>query len=322
MRLSADTVGSSPFVATEDLLAKALRRGRDRCTGAGRADRLGQAYEGSRRVVVQLMTFGRMKPEEPPQPAVSPASSTPPPEPPEQHALLLYYRARARGRRQRRRRRRHLLIAVGALVAGTGLFTTVVSRTRHHEPPPLPKVVEPSAVPSRESGEFRAPASSPAAAPQGRTLARREPASPTIAPSPAPTPTRRGTSVGYQPRARLTTVRPGDAKETVFELFATRVERQNGGAVLIEGMRLRASGRSARHAHVEVAEVMIADTAHARLYWFLFGDGRLIAWGRPEEWLRATGRHQVDIDYTPAPLAGPPSRMQPRRYPRGAAASH
>ena len=139
----------------------------------------------------------------------------------------------------------------------------------------------------------------------------REAASPTLAPSPAPTPTQRGASVGYQSRERLTTVRRGDPKEKVFELFATRVERRNGSAVLIEGMRLRASGRSPRHAQVEVADVTIADTARGTLYWFLFGDGRLIAWGRPEEW--AAGRHQVEIDYTPGSLAGAPSRRRPRR---------
>ena len=128
-------------------------------------------------------------------------------------------------------------------------------------------------------------------------MAIREPASPTLAPSPvpAPAPARRGASVGYQPRERLTTVRLGDAKETVFELFATRVERRNGWVVRIEGMRLRARGRSPHHAHVEVAEVKIAGNP----YWFLFGDGRLIAWGRPEEWLRAAGRYQVDIAYPP-----------------------
>jgi hypothetical protein len=86
----------------------------------------------------------------------------------------------------------------------------------------------------------------------------------------------------------------------VFELFATRVERRDGRAIVIEGIRLRASGRSAHHTHVEVADVTIGDTARGTLYWFLFGDGRLIGWGRPEEWRRAAGRHEVDIDYTPA----------------------
>lgn len=238
-----------------------------------------------------------MRPGEAPEPAGSRESSTLPPEPPEQHALFQHYRARARGRRQRRRR--HLLIAVGALVAGTGLLSTAVSWTRHEGPPPLPQVVEPLAMPSRESTESRASASVPSAASERRARATGKPAPPTLRPSPAPTPTRRGASVGYQPRAQLTTVRLGDPKETVFEHFATRVERRNGRMVRIEGMRLRARGRSSHHAQVEVAEVKIGNTATASLYWFLFGDGRLIAWGRPEEWLRASTRYQVEIEYRP-----------------------
>ena len=105
----------------------------------------------------------------------------------------------------------------------------------------------------------------------------------------------------YQPRGRLTTIRAGDAKEAVFELFGTTIERRNGSLVRIEGMRLRATGRSPHHAQVEVAEVRIGDTAAGSLYWFLFGDGRLVAWGQPEEWAAATGRYQVEIKYQPNP---------------------
>ena len=65
-------------------------------------------------------------------------------------------------------------------------------------------------------------------------------------------------------------------------------------------MRLRASGRSAQHAQVEVAEVRITDAAAAgSLYWFLFGDGRLIAWGRAKDWPVAVARYQVEIEYQP-----------------------
>ena len=105
----------------------------------------------------------------------------------------------------------------------------------------------------------------------------------------------------YQPRERLVNLRTGDTKDTVFELFGTAFERRQGALVRIEGMRLRASGRSPHHAQVEVADVRIADTTAGSLYWFLFGDGRLLAWGRPEEWSGATARYQVDIEYHPDP---------------------
>ena len=108
-------------------------------------------------------------------------------------------------------------------------------------------------------------------------------------------------SVSYQPRERLTTVRPGDAKHKIFELFATAFEQRIGSLVRIDGMRLRASGRSPHYAQVEVAEVKIADTAAGTPYWFLFGDGLLLAWGPPEEWSVASGRYQLEIDYRPDP---------------------
>jgi hypothetical protein len=129
---------------------------------------------------------------------------------------------------------------------------------------------------------------------------------PSAAPPPPPpvaaTPAVRVADVSYQPRERLASVHTGDAKETIFELFGTAFERRSGSLVRIEGMRLRASGRSAQHAHVEVAEVRINDTTAAgNLYWFLFGDGRLIAWGRAEDWPVATTRYKIEIEYRPDP---------------------
>ena len=266
-----------------------------------------------------------LEPADPPEPSPAPESS-------EQYALFLHYRERGRARRERRRRQ--LRIAVGALVAGAWLLTAVLFWTRHQRPPVTTRIIEPPAMLSQESGNPRtaqpepsaarkdgapaateapprpgpAPSSTPPpASTAARASARTPPTikAPTTAPStaaaptPAPAPTQRATGVRYQPRERLRTVRTGDAKDAVFELFGTAFERRNGSVVRIEGMRLRARGRSPQHAQVEVAEVRIADTAAGSLYWFLFGDGRLVAWGRPDEWAVATGRHQVEIDYQP-----------------------
>ena len=100
-----------------------------------------------------------------------------------------------------------------------------------------------------------------------------------------------------QPRERLQTVRPGDAKEHVFEMLGGTVERRNGALVKVEGIRLRASGRSAEHPRVEVADVAVAEDRTATRYWFLFGNDRLLAWGRPDEWPAAAARYQLEIDY-------------------------
>ena len=122
-----------------------------------------------------------------------------------------------------------------------------------------------------------------------------------LPPVPAPrAPTQSAPIVSYQPRERLATVSPGDTKERVFDRFATTFEQRNGSVVRVEGMRWRANGRSPRHAQVEVAEVVLADAGAERLYWFVFGDGRLIGWGRHEEWPAAVRRHEIEIDYQPA----------------------
>ena len=121
------------------------------------------------------------------------------------------------------------------------------------------------------------------------------PPQPAVATRPSKPPI--ATTVSYQPRQRLTTLRVGDAKERVFELFGSTVERRNGLLVRIEGMRLRATGRSSQHAQVEVAEVKVADAGAGGVYWFLFGDGRLLGWGRPEEWPATAKRYEVEIDY-------------------------
>jgi hypothetical protein len=282
------------------------------------------------------------EPPESIEPAAPPESPPTQPAASEQYALFLHYRTQGRARRERRRRQLRIAVGalvVGVWLITAMLFWTRHQRTpmtaRVTEPPaapawqnagpqapppdvssppkgrvavtteppsppaptPAPKApVQPPAssapAPSRPAAPAPPPASTPA-----------PPPAPSVAAAPSPAPAASVSAVRYQPRERLTTVRAGDAKEAVFELFATAFERRNGSVVRVEGMRLRASGRSAQHARVEVAEVKIADAATGSLYWFLFGDGHLVAWGRPEEWARTTGRLQVEIDYQPDPAS-------------------
>jgi hypothetical protein len=238
-----------------------------------------------------------MRPEESPGPEVPQEPPAPRPQSPEVQALVRHYRARARASRQKRL---YLLVGVGALVAGTGLLLGIMTGsgrpTPHQQPSPMPEAIQAAAAPPREAGEV-VPPSGPPAAPKARAAAP-QPAPPRTGP-PAPSPPRppAATTVSYQPPERLTTLRVGDTKERVFELFGSTVERRNGSLVRIEGMRLRASGRSHQHAQVEVAEVRVADAGTGSLYWFLFGDGQLVGWGRPEEWPATAGRYEVEIDY-------------------------
>jgi hypothetical protein len=106
------------------------------------------------------------------------------------------------------------------------------------------------------------------------------------------------TRVGYQSHDRLRAVRAGDTKERVFDLFGTTIEWQAGSVVRVDGMRLRARGRSPRYTRVEVADVTLADGgADGGLYWFLFGDGRLLVWGRPAGWEGTAMRYQLELEY-------------------------
>jgi hypothetical protein len=104
--------------------------------------------------------------------------------------------------------------------------------------------------------------------------------------------------VTYQSAERLAVLRRGDSKERVFDVFSTVFVKLRGKVMKVEGIRLRASGRSPRDGAIEVGEVVLADPeAVGTPYWFLFEDGRLLAWGRPEEWRAAATRYQVDLNY-------------------------
>lgn len=157
-------------------------------------------------------------------------------------------------------------------------------------------VLPPDAAAQRPAIEAEAGATPDTRASVG---ARATPTAPPPSPPLAGSATPAVATVSYQPRERLRTVSAGDSKERVFDRFGTTFEQRNDSVVRIEGMRWRANGRSPHHAQVEVAEVTLADAGASHLYWFLFGDGRLIAWGRAEEWPAATRRHEIEIDYQP-----------------------
>ena len=223
----------------------------------------------------------------------------------QEEALVLNYMTQNYAKRERRRRQRRMV--VGTLVVSACLLTAGMFWSRHEPPNAAPDASLAAVTPpaSPRTSEAPSPAASPVApaTPPVASTPKPAPRSPSpAAPTPpaATTPAARAPDVSYQPSERLKSVHAGDAKETVFELFGTRVQRRSGSLVQVEGMRLRASGRSAQHAQVEVAEVRITDAAAAgSLYWFLFGDGRLIAWGRANEWPVAAARYQVEIEYQP-----------------------
>lgn len=118
--------------------------------------------------------------------------------------------------------------------------------------------------------------------------------------SPATSPTLAGALAHHSAR-KLAGVRSGQSKEHVFDLFGAVVLEEKGRIVEVEGMRLRMWGRSPHDRRVEVSEVVLAGRDGTdRPYWFLFEDGRLVAWGPPEQWEAAARRYRLDLPYRPA----------------------
>jgi hypothetical protein len=251
----------------------------------------------------------------------------PPPEPSsDQQRLeqLLEYRTRAL---RRRRRVARVRIATGILACGLALLAAVVTAGRmfRRDAAPLPSVAvqsqpvepadrhtpaeaepDPSAAPQELGPVTEPPApirrrqSQPfLAAPRTRSPETR---SPELRSPETRSPGSVVARVRVHPPDRLAALARGDTKERVFELFATTFQREGEAMVRTDGIRLRARSRSPRHPEMEVAEVRLADD----LRWFLFDGGRLVAWGRPQEWCAVAARHDVDLDYPATPCAATP----------------
>jgi hypothetical protein len=110
----------------------------------------------------------------------------------------------------------------------------------------------------------------------------------------------------YRSPRLLDGIQKGQPKARVFETFATAFVERDGKIVEVHGMRLRASGRSGTDTRVEVGEVLLAEGDEPRTpYWFLFEDGRLVAWGPPEQWDAAITAHALDVPYHPASAPRP-----------------
>jgi hypothetical protein len=110
----------------------------------------------------------------------------------------------------------------------------------------------------------------------------------------------RAAMVAYHSPKAITSIREGQSKDAVFELFGTAFLSQGGKIVELQGIRLRLSGKSKHDSRLEVAEVTLADSnTQETVYWFLFEDDRLLAWGSADEWSVAAQRYRVDLPYRP-----------------------
>ena len=102
--------------------------------------------------------------------------------------------------------------------------------------------------------------------------------------------------VTYHSPRQLLNVRKGQAKEVVFDLFATVFAHRDGKLVEIQGMRLTEPVQSASSTRFEVGHVKLGeDDGPKTSYWFLFEAGRLVTWGRPDEWRVTASRYKLDL---------------------------
>lgn len=166
-----------------------------------------------------------------------------------------------------------------------------------------PPQTDTPAVPAPDPSPARAADDTPASGPPGNaadtapSAGATTPATPdapaglatSVAPAPPSTP------VAYHPVDRLGSVRNGHSKRRVFDLLGTEVVKQDGRLVEVEGIRHHAAGRSERNTRLELSEVTLAEPQGGRIrYWFVFEEGRLIAWGHAGQWQATALRYRLE----------------------------
>ena len=97
----------------------------------------------------------------------------------------------------------------------------------------------------------------------------------------------------YYLASNLNQVSVGQTKSELFRMFPG--EKRAGGAppLVIRAAQQDDGGL------IEVGEVVLTDQIRPAVpYWFLFNDGILQQWGRPEDWQNVKARYE--INYNPS----------------------
>lgn len=100
-------------------------------------------------------------------------------------------------------------------------------------------------------------------------------------------------------KSNLNHVSIGQTKNNILSMFPG--ESRPLGA---PGIQIRAAQQSSNGKLLEVGEVFLTDGITPTVpYWFLFEDGLLVQWGRPEDWKNVAARY--DINFNPSQGVSP-----------------
>jgi hypothetical protein len=103
----------------------------------------------------------------------------------------------------------------------------------------------------------------------------------------------------YYNDQNLNQISVGDRKERIMQRFAPT----NNEGRDVPGMQIRAARRTGNGKLLEVGEVpLITQTGTEKRvipYRFLFEDGRLVQWGRPEDWRASSARYEIHFNPSP-----------------------
>jgi len=106
-----------------------------------------------------------------------------------------------------------------------------------------------------------------------------------------------GCAQRYYLKSNLNYISLGQTKEKTLSMFSSQQSALSGN---IPGMQIRAAQRSINGKLLEVGEVLLTDGVTRPVsHWFMFEDGLLVQWGRPEDWKKAAMRY--DINFNPSP---------------------